>query len=346
MNTETKPTVTIIVPVYNAEKYLDVCLNSLISQSFKNLEIILVNDGSTDRSKSICDLYAKKDLRIKVIHKNNEGVVQARISGFLHSTGSYIAFVDSDDFIDNTYVEHLLNNAIYYQVDMVGCQYYYVDNGKMKRAKSRPDKGFYDKRRIVNLLKTDFLYNNNTKSAGMNIFLWAKLIKRQFVVDLLNAGRGLWYQEDLVGTLWLLYTINSMYISPEYLYFYVLHDGQTIKTFKPQILDNIENCLKSIAKIDTEYYLLQQIPFRTFLEITRVLGQCFSKTYNFPNFKSFFEKVCHSNVTCVCCKTMLQKAYFSKLTIKEKIQLLLLRKHFVMAYYFCLMISGIKSRIF
>ena len=102
-----KDKVSIIVPVYNVEKYLEKCLKSLISQSYKNIEIILIDDGSKDNSGRICDEYKRKDSRIKVIHKENAGVSEARNSGIQKSTGKYLCFVDADDFVMDNYVEYM-----------------------------------------------------------------------------------------------------------------------------------------------------------------------------------------------------------------------------------------------
>ena len=96
-----KPKVSIIVPVYNVEKYLDRCMESLLNQTLKDIEIILVDDGSPDNCPQICDEYAKKDSRVKVVHKVNAGLGYARNSGLDVASGEYVAFVDSDDYVLN-----------------------------------------------------------------------------------------------------------------------------------------------------------------------------------------------------------------------------------------------------
>ena len=102
--------VSIVVPVYNASKYLSFCIDSIINQTYKNLEIILVNDGSTDNSGSICDEYGKKDNRITVIHQENQGVSKTRNNGLKRATGEYLTFIDADDIISENYVELLLKD--------------------------------------------------------------------------------------------------------------------------------------------------------------------------------------------------------------------------------------------
>ena len=104
--------ISVIVPVYNVEYYLKKCIRSIVKQSYKNLEIILVDDGSSDKSGLICDVFAKKDKRIKVIHKNNSGVSDARNVGIDNATGYYITFVDSDDWVPKNYIEILYNAMV------------------------------------------------------------------------------------------------------------------------------------------------------------------------------------------------------------------------------------------
>lgn len=104
--------ISVIVPIYNAEKYLKKCIESIINQDYKNIEIILINDGSVDSSEKICENYAKKDKRIKVIKKKNEGVSKARNIGIEISNGKWITFVDADDWIEKNYISYLYNNGI------------------------------------------------------------------------------------------------------------------------------------------------------------------------------------------------------------------------------------------
>ena len=101
--------ISIIVPVYNVEKYIEKCLDSIINQTYTNLEIILVDDGSKDRSGEICDIYQKKDKRIKVIHNTNSGVSKTRNCGLNEANGKYICFADADDYLMEDYVEYLYN---------------------------------------------------------------------------------------------------------------------------------------------------------------------------------------------------------------------------------------------
>jgi glycosyltransferase involved in cell wall biosynthesis len=110
---DNKPTISIIVPVYNTEKYLRRCLDSIVAQTFKDYECIIVDDGSTDGSAAICDEYEKKDSRFKVLHKENEGVSAARNVGIEYAEGEFITFVDSDDYLSSVYLRDLYDNKEY-----------------------------------------------------------------------------------------------------------------------------------------------------------------------------------------------------------------------------------------
>ena len=113
-----KPKISIIVPVYNVESYLVRCIDSILNQSFKNFELILVNDGSTDDSLIICKKYLNVDKRIKLVSQVNKGLSAARNTGLRHTSGKYICFIDSDDFVEKDYLLFLINNIEKYNSDI------------------------------------------------------------------------------------------------------------------------------------------------------------------------------------------------------------------------------------
>ena len=126
--------VSIIVPIYNTEKYLKECIESLINQTYKNLEIILVDDGSTDNSRFICDEYKNKIENIKVIHQENQGISNARNKGLEVAQGYYISFVDSDDYVEETMIEKLVRSIEENEADMSICNYYPNKENKLKEV--------------------------------------------------------------------------------------------------------------------------------------------------------------------------------------------------------------------
>lgn len=130
--------VSIIIPVYNIEAYLDRCLESVVNQTYKNLEIILIDDGSTDNSGAICDKYKENDVRIKVIHKENEGVSKARNVGIDIANGEFIGFVDSDDWLKEDTIEKLLFYIKKYSADIAQCNITYInDKGEERSYKEK-----------------------------------------------------------------------------------------------------------------------------------------------------------------------------------------------------------------
>ena len=123
--------ISVIVPIYNVEKYLERCVESIINQTYKNLEIILVDDGSPDNCPQMCDDYAKKDSRIKVVHKKNGGLSDARNAGMKVATGEYVSFIDSDDYISLDFYETLLETIVDNDSDIVECSVVkFYENGK------------------------------------------------------------------------------------------------------------------------------------------------------------------------------------------------------------------------
>lgn len=169
--------VSIIVPVYNVEEYLSKCLDSIINQSYKNLEIICVDDGSTDKSGVICDEYAKKDSRIKVYHKTNEGVSSARNLALSASTGDYIGFVDSDDWIEPTMYETLVNAIESKQADIAVCSFSKVYNNKIDKIQNNQHIK-EDILGISDILRYAF---NPDNYRGFNIGIWNKLFTTKFL---------------------------------------------------------------------------------------------------------------------------------------------------------------------
>jgi len=158
--------ISVIVPIYNAEPYLPKCLDSIIAQSYNDLEVILIDDGSTDKCWQICDEYAEKDSRIKVMHKENGGVASARNAGLKIATGEYIAFVDSDDWIETTMYSDLLDVCLNYNCDYVGCS-----------TQIRGGIGGQIRFLTANEYFADYLNGN------MFLTVWSRLCKREVCID-------------------------------------------------------------------------------------------------------------------------------------------------------------------
>lgn len=166
-----KDLISVIVPIYNVGKYLEKCLKSIINQTYKNMEIILVDDGSTDNSGSICDKYVNVDSRINVIHKKNGGASEAKNVAIDIATGQYITFVDSDDYIQEDYIEYLYNLIKKYNCNMCVTAYY-VENANKKITN-------FGKTYEEKLLNQEEAISRMLCEEGFSVSPWAKLYKKE-----------------------------------------------------------------------------------------------------------------------------------------------------------------------
>jgi glycosyltransferase involved in cell wall biosynthesis len=228
--------VSIIVPVYNAQKTLDKCLGSILNQSFNNFEIILINDGSTDNSKVICDKYAEADHRIKVIHKKNQGVSHTRNIGLDNTTGKYIQFVDSDDWLEEKTLERLID-FMDGNTDIVMCGYKRV---LMEGNTYKLEKDIYTKD-TIDVKVRDFLRDYYYYfEMGLMYALWNKLFKREIIQNNnIRFNENLSLGEDLLFNIEYMLNCEKITNTCETLYNYVIFDNdKSLSTrFNPKRLE-------------------------------------------------------------------------------------------------------------
>lgn len=169
---------SVIVPVYNAEEYLKQCVDSILRQNYAPMELILVDDGSTDQSGSICDEYVKQDKRVKVIHQKNQGHTVARKNGFAASDGSYIILIDSDDWIEEGMFTRMMEKAEKENADIVQCSYRSVKQGADRDEVPVFREGFYDKRALEEEIYPRMIYAGGYYRFGIAPNMWNKIFKR------------------------------------------------------------------------------------------------------------------------------------------------------------------------
>ncbi|MBQ0054651.1 MAG: glycosyltransferase family 2 protein [Synergistaceae bacterium] len=211
---------SIIVPIYNVEKYLEQCVDSLICQTYRDIEIILVDDGSPDRCPQMCDEYALKDAKIKVIHKANGGLVSARQAGTEIATGDYIVPVDGDDWVVSNYVEKFAEAAEKYNADIICCGYYKAFEDNRNLAVFMPDRaGFYSREDIEREIFPKLIQKADTTYFSPN--LWCKAFKRElYITQQMKVNPKIKIGEDGACTIPCIYNANSLSIIPECLYYY------------------------------------------------------------------------------------------------------------------------------
>lgn len=268
---------SVIVPVYNVEDYLHKCIDSIINQTFTKLEIILVNDGSTDTSPQICDEYAIKDLRVKVIHQQNAGVSVARNSGLRAATGKYITFVDSDDWLEATMYEEMCKiTTSENESDVMMCDFKTVKYDKEDEISANIRKGFYSKSQIIaeiypTLLVTEDFGRIPIVSACICLFKRTLLTKNEIVFD-----ATLKYSEDYLFMADVMVHANSFYyLKDHYFYNYLQYEESRSKKFQADWWENLVHLNKKLEKIlknNQDYDFTRQLKLQLLHSVLLVLN--------------------------------------------------------------------------
>lgn len=238
------PTISIIVPVYNVEKYLHQCIDSILAQTFTNFELILVVDGSPDKSGEICDRYAKLDNRIKVIYKENGGVSSARNIGLEAAKGQYIGFVDGDDFIHHEMYQTLYYHAVKNSSDIVLCDYQKIRENEAPLKKRKTENSI---QHFSNLQALSQLYNNEPAKSAIWVYPWNKIYKRSLFQGL-RYKNGRIYEDEFLAHILLYNSQNITYVN-EILYYYF------------QRTDSYIGSKFSLKKFDRVYALKERVEF-------------------------------------------------------------------------------------
>lgn len=202
--------ISIIVPIYNSEKYLKRCLDSIVKQTYNNLEIILVDDGSNDNSLRIMKEYQTRDKRIKLIEKSNTGVSSSRNVGLINSTGKYITFIDSDDTIDIYYLERVMKCFLDPEIDIVCTNYNYDYNGKIKQNRS------FISKKMSNTIALDPMSDYYITS------VWGKVFKSK-IIKTLKFDEKIFYSEDTLFYTEALLRAKYVFFLNEFLYNYFVN---------------------------------------------------------------------------------------------------------------------------
>lgn len=234
------PKVSVIIPVYNVEKYLKDCLDSVLAQTFQDIEIICVNDGSTDKSLEILQQYAKKDERIKVLNQENKGTSVARNFGLEKSQVQYIAFVDGDDVLSSEYIKILLNNLIKTDAEVSCCNF----------QKKGFDKFGTDTRYGITVSEkplSNLLYGNNP----IYFTVWNKLYKKDIIGNLRFDDRNQY--EDWVFTSLLFTNLNKICWTNRALYYYRIREDSIMR--EAFNLNKLNSCVEGIRRVYNFYQI-------------------------------------------------------------------------------------------
>lgn len=231
-----KPTISIIVPVYNAEKYLKHCITSILSQKYSDLEVLLINDGSTDKSGDICCKYAATDDRIRVFHKKNGGVSSARNTGLELASGEFVMFIDSDDQMSPELCSLMFHTMVSRKSDLVICGTKETGNGIWAPT--------HDKDYSIEELRRDGAYLIGTELLSPP---WNKIYKKTLITEKFNESTS--FGEDLLFNLSYLSNCSKITFIPDTPFFHTKDNCDSLsRKVYPQRLDEIELCRTALSK--------------------------------------------------------------------------------------------------
>lgn len=289
--------ISVVVPVYNVEKYLRKCLDSLVNQTFKDYEVIIANDGSTDLSQEIIDEYVSKYPMIKCYQKKNGGISSARNLALDHATGDYIAFVDSDDYVELNFLEKLYEKAKSNDSDVVICDYYALNEEVKRYTKCRMNMSKDE--------KIEFLLSPP--------MVWSKLVKKE-IMDKLRFTEGIFY-EDLEICVRMMPLVNKVSFVEEPIYdYYVHHSGSamTQKSFNNHLLDIFTVLEKSKKLLEKDYF--REIEY---IYITHLLRTATLRFLDYPNTREYLLKI--NDIMAKEFPNWKENEYYHKCSFKVKL---------------------------
>lgn len=310
------PLLSIIVPVYNVEKYIRNCLDSILAQDFTNYEVILVDDGSTDNSGMICDQYASDNSSFKCIHKPNGGLPSARKCGYKASQGEYVAFVDSDDWIAPDMYSKMCQALSDTQADIVLCDYTAVMPDREELCTTHFLPGFYDKNRLETEVYPFMIYSGTFYKYGIAPNFWNKIFRRELLQShLFQVPDDVVNGEDVLATYSCILEASSIYIINKSLYYYrsnadslsrrtmpVTRLSENHKMFQT-FLDVINVSSYPYMQKQLDYFFVYQClltyapVFKSMISSPSELKQSFFQECSYPLIQRAFTHVPIRNVT-------------------------------------------------
>ena len=309
-----QPLLSVIVPCYNVEKYIDKCISSIVNQTYTHLEIILIDDGSADSTGIMCDAWQERDQRIRVIHKENEGVSYARKTGVEHATAEYVTFVDPDDWIDKNMYTNMMTALLSTNSDIAQCGFCNVfENDSIQQDSSVKNNGAFeiiDRTKGVSLILEDKEWNS---------YMWNKIFKKQ-LFDHIEFPKGRIQGEDTSIAHFLFHHASqTVYLKDKY-YFYFHR--------KDSVINSNIDCASKIKKMNDSYnanydrycFVQQHVEYQNCLNVVK--NHVFSRGLRVLRYSIIYphyspKNYCHSLEKQLCMigfarKDML-KVFFSPL---------------------------------
>lgn len=313
---------SIIVPIFNGEEYLRRCIDSISAQKYTDFELVLIDDGSTDNSLSICNEYAENDSRIVVHHKENEGLVAARKTGVSLAKGEYIGFVDCDDFIDDSMYLDLMSAAEKDKSDIVtgGIILDFISHSKEESGNL--SEGFYDENAVSEKIIPRMLIHSGFIKYGIIPGVVTKVFRRSVLEKALpNVSNGLTIGEDVAITAYSIINAKSLSVVRTAGYHYIQTDNSMIRAFNPKRLEKISELYSCVSKINNESYQKQVSLYMCYL-IFNAVADCINKSgYTKKEARKAIKSILENDITV----KVLKEADTSELSFKNRTKLFFMK---------------------
>lgn len=323
---------SVIVPVFQSELYLAECLDSICAQSFSEFEVILVDDGSTDESGKICDTYAEKDKRFRVLHQENKGQSAARQKAAAISSGKYIINIDSDDRVSSDFLEQAKELIEKWKTDMVVfASEHETQNGSVK-VQEPVREGYYNKDKVQKEIWPKVLADRDR--SHMSYPLWPKAIRREVLLDAYSALKpGIKFGEDIACLLPIWLSAESVYISKRMVYFYRYRPQSESHGFRERQYEDLIQVTEEFRKqYLSEYPFLSEQIDRYMCDICFVLLMEAVGSKDMGHISKIRSYMSDSRIHSHICQ-----ARFEKITPKMKLLFFLLKNNSVLSAYLVLM---------
>ena len=313
--------ISVVVPVYNCKKYLHECIGSLLQQTYPYVEIILVDDGSTDSSPIICEQYALQSSQVRVIHKKNGGAAAARCTGVLYATGEYIAFVDADDFVTPDFLQTLAEPIDILAPDLI------VGNFRNSHTSYVNPQyfagGYYDERKIRSQIFPKMLSAQPHYTFGIMPSMCAKLFKRDIAHKSLSVlSREITFGEDGCFTYCALLNSRSLYISSADGYVYRYNEYSATHNFRIKLLEDPKKLKKIYSDLSQKYAWDCQSQLDAYMAyVCQYIAVMAMSAENFKSIKKQVTACLKSNFP----KDFLKADSFKDCSFKQKIRYLLIK---------------------
>ena len=316
------PSLSIIVPIYNGEKYLRKCIDSILAQTYTDFELILVDDGSQDNSFEICQEYEKKDSRVVAIHTENGGPVASRKNGVRAAKGEYIGFVDCDDYIDEDVFSRLFDVLYQNKSDIVICGIIIEDTHACIKEHYNLFEGHFDKRQIQKKIIPQMLVYSDFIKFGILPAVYTKLVKAEIIKAVFSdLPNNMSIGEDVAISARSVMIANSLTIVHYAGYHYVQYDSSLVHKFNPKRFEHICNLYNNLKSIDNKDYQ-KQVPLYISWLIYNAITECITKSgYSKKELRRYIRNILDNSVSRKCLKT----AITSGISFKDKVKMFLMR---------------------